>query len=162
MSEIGVAMDGTSMAISVEPRSEYADCVAKPRDCLKHGSLVVSSVGEVIFVGGLRVSDDVSIQVSNSKSYSSISINSSRADLRVDIVAPPKVGAPSQNARAARVDMQYLIAVCASACICESEFFLYRDGNLNPSPVSPFPAGVASQSSPVLSHQPHGQQSRAF
>lgn len=95
MSEIGIVIDGTTIQISAGPSSiQSEECLAKPQDCLKYGSVVVNgdAAAGVQFVGRMAAAKGVTLQITNKHAFSTVVIESMNMNMQVDIVPPPKVG----------------------------------------------------------------------
>ena len=91
MSEIGLVADGSALTISVADSDRPMACQIKSQDCLKFGSVVANDNDSLDFVGKLTISSDVSVQLVNKKSYSSVMWKSPSLEAGFDIVPPPKV-----------------------------------------------------------------------
>lgn len=91
MSEIGAVINGFQVAISVEPSREIDECLMKPSDCLRFGSVKINGADDIYFIGTIKASQEVDLTLSNKKSFSSLSIKSEHLTMEVDVVPPPQV-----------------------------------------------------------------------
>ena len=91
MSEIGAVINGFQFLISVEPPRENEECLKKPSDCLRFGSVKVNGTEEIHFVGTVKAPQDVDLFLSNKRSVSSVLVESEHLDMEIDVVPPPQV-----------------------------------------------------------------------
>ena len=91
MAEIGAVINGFQVVISVEPSQEIDECLRKPADCLRYGSVKVNDADEVHFVGTVKAPEDVDLTLSNKKSVSTLLIESEHLEMEIDVVPPPQV-----------------------------------------------------------------------
>ena len=91
MTQVGLVSHDFALDISVVPREETEECQVKPKDCLTYGSVMINQAESVYLVGGIQLAGNIHVQLSNKKSFSTVSASLDRLDIQVDIVPPPKV-----------------------------------------------------------------------
>lgn len=91
MTQVGIVMHDLALHISVNPREETEECRLKPKDCLTHGSVTINRAESVYLVGGVQLTENAHVRLSNKKSFSTVAASLDQLDIQIDIVPPPKV-----------------------------------------------------------------------